>query len=657
MSDDAPPSPAPPTPPAHPAPASVFSKLNDSLTAFSALIGTLSAIAASVAALFSSSAKNEATQAKTEASSAKESAIAAEAAAREFALRQQKEAATFRYAELMLEQLSTLGARDAASPPPPVAAGPASPRTDANPVRTSTRTTPSASLPATTGTTVGPSPGDAAPIRNILNADEDMRLALMDLMAQASSDTKADVNPAEKRAITFKLALLRGRADFIANQDHDLTFCDQWLTFALWHPENAVRLTAVRALYYISQNAVSDAVEIARTDESRRLQEANPGTPEATLERAIHQSIRCCERLKSTSDRISKKRQLSGPESVTAQEISEEQDAIDSLKPVVELRDYLLQTKADASKPVGIITEKADKSLLELATVLSGFGASLQKVANQSPAFLPGSATAPIRTSLVAKQNETLELINRAVRIEVPSASVPESSDLQKLLVDLKSDDTVARRSARAQIGASNDNLKKLTPLFADALLGTDDDAYRTRYGIATALLQMRNPVVEEHDLWTIIQGIAASDPDTRLNIVDFLINLEDEDTLKLALEQLNGIVEGAILYQNANKDAPPKLYGTTIVNAVTVVGGWTTALNIERQETKVAAARAILKWNGQFQNKPEWAILSKRLNYIVSRIPADLAKAATSAPSPSRAPQAQARPVQTQARPPRPVE
>src|SRR5262249_52429340 len=98
---------------------------------------------------------------------------------------------------------------------------------------------------------------------------------------------------------------------------------------------------------------------------------------------------------------------------------------------------------------------------------------------------------------------------------------------------------------------------------------------YKTKVGIASALVRMKQPLqIDANDVPTVVWLLRSNDSETRLLTVDFIINLEDEKSLQAFFTELRAQVGKAM---NANK---PDQDGTFVINAVTAVGGWVTALN-----------------------------------------------------------------------------
>ncbi|MDJ0582452.1 MAG: hypothetical protein QNJ66_20895 [Crocosphaera sp.] len=124
---------------------------------------------------------------------------------------------------------------------------------------------------------------------------------------------------------------------------------------------------------------------------------------------------------------------------------------------------------------------------------------------------------------------------------ESESPSPKEKNQISSLIDDLKNNHTATRRSARSKLSAFGQ--KAVAQLLT--ALKEENDIYRIRLGVVTALLLMKQPVeIPLEDVGEITKLLGDNDISIRINTANFLIKLSDpktrEDVVKNLLKNLN---------------------------------------------------------------------------------------------------------------------
>lgn len=508
---------------------SFLGKVNTTLTALGAIIGT-------IAAMLASGAKDEAKDAKSEASGAKQ-------AVENLEQRERLVEANYKFADIFLKHLKANGGDDGVK---------------------------------TASSENGPHPTNDR--QNEVRA----MLPVLDIVARASSNDEGD-SPAELRAILpIYIALMKQESGAVAAMDDQLEHLDRWKIIAAVDGDDRTRLTAIQALVGICKWACMSHDKVR-------------------VERA-------CKAIKDLLDLVSTETDL--------QSLIQRADTLVALGRL----DSFLNGRCGDQTPRDFADAAAARRQ-DIVIALTQLKKGIDPMTRESLAkglLLTQEQTLRVEVLLRALGGETDDA-SQSARASDPSTTVAGvANPVAELLKDLTSDVTKIRRGARTKLGSFGQ--EAVRPLF-EALNGVPWDRntaseYKMRLGIATALRNLKQPIqLNKEELAAAIKLFSSNDPETRLAILDFLINLEDTAAIQWAYKQLVALVNGDT---NPTKKPDPQKDGPAVVNAVTVIGGWLTALTSTDPaitELKITAKEQLEDWKIGKLAGPEWAQSRSRID------------------------------------------
>lgn len=191
---------------------------------------------------------------------------------------------------------------------------------------------------------------------------------------------------------------------------------------------------------------------------------------------------------------------------------------------------------------------------------------------------LQQTATAPgISAETATKATEAVERIaQNAQRSSLPRVAEKATEALRSkavidgLVAKLSSPDDTVRRGARAQLAEiGQPAVESLVVEVIKRRGRNNEEDYKTRLGVASALAKMKQPIVlTSEEAAAVVQLLGANDAETRRATADFLMNLEHQQTIYYAFEELKKMA--------ANPgDATNKVLGSSIYNTALVLGTW----------------------------------------------------------------------------------
>jgi hypothetical protein len=394
-----------------------------------------------------------------------------------------------------------------------------------------------------------------------------LAVAALNIIAQASSSKGGESDVAARAELPIHVALLYGDAGSIAVLDRELTQSDRWVEFASADPDNSTRLTAIKALDSLCRRALSDGnlsrVEACVKSIDRLLNLINED--ESTEALQLHTAG------------LSVKTKLG----LYLQNKSADLDAATTLA----------QGETRDAASIRLAIRKEMFHFGDTVTALQDSLYKLRSSENQPTAQNGGAAATTTLTDATAQQrkasvqqtiaasNEALSAVARSVSA-APSQAATQAAvtvvDIPTLIADLANpEDTAAaeakRKKARSELALRGQDVIK--PLLGELMKrqgkNGKDDANMRRGG-AIALSRMQQPIALEEEQSNLIVGLlGASDKETRLAAVDFLMNLEDRATVLYAYDSLVVLA----------KDRRRPENGTAVKNAATVLGTWVRAL------------------------------------------------------------------------------
>jgi HEAT repeat protein len=185
------------------------------------------------------------------------------------------------------------------------------------------------------------------------------------------------------------------------------------------------------------------------------------------------------------------------------------------------------------------------------------------------------------------------------------SASMPEA-DVKSLIEGLKSTDTDTRRQSRQALANVND--PKATDQLLQELLA-DKTSYRVRLGVASALYQVKQPIVitDPNHVRALVGLIGDDDVLIRKYASESLMKLADPGTVNLVHDELRRII------QSRASASPNAVY-----NAVVVLGTWLRILPSNLQTERAAINSELVALKSQLQKEPKWSNTSALIDEML---------------------------------------
>ena len=199
--------------------------------------------------------------------------------------------------------------------------------------------------------------------------------------------------------------------------------------------------------------------------------------------------------------------------------------------------------------------------------------------------------------------SEQLTKINTA--FSALSASTPKA-DVKSLIEGLKSTDTDTRRQSRQALANVND--PKATDQLLQELLA-DKTSYRVRLGVASALYQVKQPIVitDPNHVRALVELIGDDDVLIRKYASESLMKLTDPGTVKLVHDELSSIIR-------SRASASPN----AVYNAVVVLGTWLRILSSNLQTERAAINSELVALKSQLQKEPKWSNTSALIDEML---------------------------------------
>ena len=592
----------------------VLSRINDNLTAFSAIVGTLGAIAAGLAALFANFAKHEAHDAnkqavvattsangaKVSADNANEQAIRAreKAEAAELAIRETRveieklkvreltEDASYRFAKEFMERLVGLKSVD---------------------------------------------------------KEPQMITSALEIIAQASGDKDGKSSAALRAALPIKLALLRGDAGSVATMDPTLKHAGIWLQLARFDDDDLPRTTAIRALCMIARVAAGRkdnelaAKCVVHADELRRLLEE--------------------ERLRRMQERDDRVRplEITSPKMdrtiATDRREKARQARLEAFAQMMMLRNYLeddLGWKEPAESATNESPESPEHAMRLLGLVLvdlfdsekqlaGGTKKSRDLAASGTPspdrAPSPSQASSTLPPPVEAPVQQTLALVSdlRAKEETRQAALAPtedeEKARIDRLIEQLKDPLADRRRAARASLALiGNSAVDKLLAAVTSDVEPDAERRYKLRLGVATALRLMKQPIfVKAEGTPALMILLESSDRETRIAAADFVMDLWDGESVRRIFAEL------AKLFQNLPDPGKDRNKARAVYNAALIVSTLARTLHDSIQPPtgstektmRAHALQTAIGWRKKLTDSPQraqWGDTLGILNLLIPR-------------------------------------
>ncbi|WP_367871599.1 hypothetical protein [Luteolibacter sp. Populi] len=627
-------------------PVTFLGKANDTLTAIAATVGTIGTIIATIAANLASGAKDEAKDASGKTTELK--ATVDDIRARQIALDD-----NYRYVEFFLKYMAPVesgdkGQQGSPATTPPAASGAAAPADG----------------------TAGQAAIKPADRKNSRESEMAARLAALSVIAHANTSAGGN-SPAETRgALPICVALMEGKHGAVAAMDPNLAFVKSWIVFAEASEDPLIRLTAIKAIAIICRIAARDengpCLLKGMGMMERLILLYDPGALDKASDTLINidQFIVQGQALVVQSELFNYLERSRGYQKLRKSMASRDHEDLDKLRDSVAeqlAKNTVAADKQRASLAWGGVDTGA--SAVDAVADLEKRKEALKEASQSTGSAVAQMAQAP-PSALAAAQEvpETASTLPTAPTEEQRKASIID------LIAKLPDENETVRHKVRADLALYRQDAIEPLANKLDELnkLGAPDnnDTYKTKLGIALALSKMQQPVVlTSAQLQAVMPLLGAADRDSRSATLDFLINLESQSTLHAAFDALVSAVVPVL------KKASGEITGQDerlVINAVTVMGGWGTALNktlsgvtpstpgitapvlkelSEKDPLRKQAIEAIDKLAVLAAKEPKWNKARDRITYMSQR-----AKAFQDAAEKKEAEEERTRPAAAQA-------
>jgi len=423
-------------------------------------------------------------------------------------------------------------------------------------------------------------------------------LAILDIVAQASSSKKGDSRAESRELLPIRLSLLLGEPGAVIELDPDGIHLDDWVNLAAADNQDETRVCAMRALAQLGKKSlVNRRLDILKkvVDKMEYLQKFTP-------EGSNDDTAKVDEAAKVQSS-------VSTARSDLAVFISNHQDDLDSASFIngngkssgeTEARALIRKQSRHAVTNAQQARQKLQAQLLQIEGKVEATSVDL----GQSQVGGPDSAPPPLAGEL--RQNlEKLDVViataeNAAVRkadpsltsdpdnisVSGPTKIVNVTKQASDLADQLDNEDPAKRQDARSKLALFGNYAVK--PLLKKIGSPPSTEAQeKLNFEVALTLAQMRQPIsLDKNDSAAVVGMLysrsvnesneASGDRahQIRRNIAAFLMDLADGPTIRCTFAQLKSAFEKDF-QENFGKNGNMDHKGFVVFNAALVVVTW----------------------------------------------------------------------------------
>jgi len=388
-------------------------------------------------------------------------------------------------------------------------------------------------------------------------------IAALSIIADASSDEGGLSDPVARRAMPLKMALILNDAGSVVAMDPSLKLIEKWWDTALWADDDAVQVTAIKALSAICRGALRDE------------------KPEN-----LSLAAKCLEKVDALRRRFQEKEIVGGDQLISLNDSE------------VAKRTALDRHKLEALTEVSLVysdfgTRYSPDGAGEKGKIgtylLAAYGDFQQRKTSFKIATQVGSSKTTEQTSekqanqqALANANNVVDTIQNNVERLKAENNAQVNQRIVTLVKDLADSADEVRRRARTELALQGqDAVRPLLREVPSRRNTRTDEDYKTLLGIAIALSRMRQPItLDDEDANSAVQLLGVKDSQTRLAASDFLMNLESQASLERSFQALEGF------FSESKKASPPN--GNGVFNAAVVMATWA---RIITPETKIGSS------------------------------------------------------------------
>ena len=445
-----------------------------------------------------------------------------------------------------------------------------------------------------------------------------LTIAALHIIAEADTDESGESKQADRAELPIHMALLMNDPASIAVLDPECQYMKLWVDFAKVDQDDATRLTAIKALCALCRKALYDG-QLSRMD--RCLDNikdltnvfdhstlVDPTTPYSMANIAWS---RLTSDLKNADSSIS----------AASFKDSDDKRSLDQIRIAV-------RKQLDITDQVGKVLDTAFQTR-------NDEGAPQQT--QQSPgAALLSSDQAVANKQQPAATQDAIEAASSAFRTEITQGTADDKKKdaiqdkIGGLIDQLHDPSEDLRRKAQIQLTLlGQEAATRLYAALNEHLTGTTNTDEEIKYGVVVSLSRMQQPITApQASVHQIVQLLRSPNGATRIAASDFLMNMEDPDTIYTAFDELNKVIESRGMPETGGEEADSEqLNQTAVFNAVTVLGTWIRALTPDTMWTDgvtsmpqkcldaVITARAELKTTDN-----AWAHTIAVINELINR-------------------------------------
>ena len=402
-------------------------------------------------------------------------------------------------------------------------------------------------------------------------------LEALSVIASANTSKEGDAPALDRATLPIIHALECKQPGSVASIDHNLVYIDKWIDYVEVSGDPEMWTTAIKAIGNVCRVA-------ALKGDGRKLLKGVTAISDLI---ALDPDVMFGDRAQVNqppSDADGKTTGLRPSDPERFQKALELRNKLADIFNYANSRNTLrLETSLSKSEYGRLLEiQKANKveGKTAVANALAMASTGLDLVNIEAP------LTAATTGRSEARKKEA-ELADLAARLEsspllepAADAAMPPAQTVGSLISDLSSPVATTRHSARQKLaGYGKTAVNPLMVELANVSHGRSDAAYKTKLGIAIALALMPQPTTLTHSQIALIVDLLRSpDLETRSATVNFLINLEDDETLRDTYVTLVSAVEPIV----TKVDGTTKEEQQFVFSSITAMGGWGTALGGE---------------------------------------------------------------------------
>jgi hypothetical protein len=434
-------------------------------------------------------------------------------------------------------------------------------------------------------------------------------LAIMNLVAQASSSQTGESDAKARAMMPFHLALLLGLPGGVAAMDTDYKYLDDWVAIASSDSSTQTRVTAIQALGGVCQKALLEG----------RLDVLSKGVKAVDHLLSLVPEEQVALRGSATAARaqlaffIKKEQKLfTAAKCADPKGVDDDALRLEITRAFSDAATVAQQTQQTLTATVAKLEDSGPANVEKLKEVkqsLNEVNAALQTASNVT---ISEAMTPPVPVVTGASPAATA----------TPSKIVdPVAAKINDLIKSLSDQDPAKVSKARSELALFGQKaVKPLLDIARQEYGNTSVNNIRLE-GMSEALRKMRQPIqLDTVDAYWVASVLRSPNPRARDNMAEFLMNLESSDSVRSCFDSLEQLFYASVW--------SPEASGDTVATIVSVVGTWARNIgkeNRSREPGKSFPTFALdnaKQWKALLANPPkkEWQNAITVLNGLIAR-------------------------------------